>query len=130
MALTYVLPHRYNAFALGFTSIHNACGRWQQRSNFLIIKPISLSRGRGIYLMDNITYVCYSQPIVIQKYIDDPLCFVGYKFDLRIYILGTSFSPPEIFICREDARFGSWKYTTSAQSIHDLQIHLTNSSIH
>eukprot|EP00804_Cyclotella_cryptica_P005935 CCRYP_000194-RA/>CCRYP_000194-RA protein AED:0.43 eAED:0.25 QI:0/0/0/0.5/1/1/2/0/947 len=128
MPLTYALPHEYNAFVSGFTSIQNASG--SKRSNVWIIKPIGLSRGRGISLVDNITDVSYSQPIVIQKYIDDPLCFMGYKFDLRVYILVTSFSPLEAFIYREGlARFGSRKYTTNAQSIHDLRIHLTNSSI-
>ena len=85
MPLTYALPHKYNAFVSGFTSIQNASG--SKRSNFWIIKPIGLSRGGGISLVDNIADVTYFQPIVIQKYKDDPLCFMGHNFNLRVYIL-------------------------------------------
>jgi len=126
MPLTYALPHEYNAFVKGFASVQTA----SNQSNFWIVKPIGLSRGRGISLINNISDVSYSQPIVIQKYIADPLCYLGYKFDLRVYVLVTSFNPLEGFIYREGlARFGSRKYSASPQNLHDLRIHLTNSSI-
>jgi tubulin polyglutamylase TTLL5 len=128
MPLTYALPHEFNAFVKGFISVQQASGN--NRSNFWIIKPIGSSRGRGISLVDSVSDVSYSQPIVVQKYISDPLCFMGYKFDLRIYVLVSSFSPLEAFIYKEGlARFGSRQYTASSQSINDLRIHLTNSSI-
>ena len=80
--------------------------------------------------MDSVAEVSYSQPIVIQKYIESPFCFMDYKFDLRVYVLVTSFAPLEAFIYREGlARFGTRKYSASPQNIHDLRIHLTNSSI-
>ena len=127
MPLTYALPHEFNAFVKGFNLMNAAESK---RCNFWILKPIGLSRGRGISLVDSILDVSYSQPIVIQKYIDDPLCFMGYKFDLRIYVLVTSFSPLEAFIYQEGlARFGSRQYSSNPQTIHDLRIHLTNSSI-
>lgn len=126
MPLTYALPHEYNAFVKGFASMQNS----SNQSNFWIVKPIGLSRGRGISLVNNVSDVSYSQPIVIQKYIADPLCYMGYKFDLRVYVLVTSFSPLEAFVYREGlARFGSRKYSASLQNLHDLRIHLTNSSI-
>jgi tubulin polyglutamylase TTLL5 len=128
MPLTYALPHEFNSFVKGFASVQQASGN--NRSNFWIIKPIGSSRGRGISLVDSVSDVSYSQPIVVQKYISDPLCFMGYKFDLRIYVLVSSFSPLEAFIYKEGlARFGSRQYTASSQSINDLRIHLTNSSI-
>ena len=69
-----------------------------QGLNMWIFKPSSLSRGRGIYLLDNLADVVYSQPSVIQRYIANPLLFRGHKFDLRLYVLVTSFNPLEVFI--------------------------------
>ena len=128
MPLTYALPHEFSAFVKGFASIQNASRN--KRNNIWIIKPIGLSRGRGISLVDSVSDVSYSQPIVIQKYIESPFCFMDYKFDLRVYVLVTSFAPLEAFIYKEGlARFGTRKYSASSQNIHDLRIHLTNSSI-
>ena len=55
---------------------------------------------------------------------------MGFKFDLRIYVLVTSFSPLEAFIYKEGlARFGSRPYSTRPDLLHDLRIHLTNTSL-
>ncbi len=43
MPLTYALPHEYNAFVAGFSSIEKV--REQSSPNFWIVKPIGLSRG-------------------------------------------------------------------------------------
>lgn len=43
MPLTYALPHEYNAFVAGFSSIEKA--REESSPNFWIVKPIGLSRG-------------------------------------------------------------------------------------
>lgn len=60
----------------------------------------------------------------------NPLLIEGYKFDLRIYVLVTSFNPLEAFIYREGfARFSSKKFSTEPSDINDEKIHLTNSSI-
>ena len=127
MPLTYALPHEYNAFVAGYSSIQKI---GMGKSNFWIIKPVGLSRGRGISLVNDITDVSYSQPIVIQRYISNPLLFLGFKFDLRIYVLVSSFDPLEAFIYKEGlARFGSQLYSSRPDSLHDTRIHLTNSSI-
>lgn len=125
MPLTYALPHEFNSFVSEYqkTSKDKAANVW-------IIKPIGLSRGRGISLVNDIANVSYSEPIVIQRYIADPLKFLGYKFDLRIYVLVTSFHSLEAFIYKEGlARFGTRKYSSRPELINDNRIHLTNSSI-
>jgi len=66
--------------------------------NLWILKPSSLSRGRGIRLVDSLADVLCSQPSVMQRYVADPLLIRGHKFDLRLYVLVTSFNPLEAFI--------------------------------
>ena len=128
MPLTYALPHEFNAFVAGYSSIKKIIGN--KATNVWIIKPVGLSRGRGISLVSDVSNVSYSQPMVVQRYIADPLCFLGYKFDLRIYVLVTSFNPLEAFIFKEGlARFGTRPYSPRPEFLHDHRIHLTNSSI-
>jgi len=128
MPLTYALPHEYNSFVSGYSSIQKLCG--VKSMNYWIIKPIGMSRGRGISVVSDIDEVSYSQPIVIQRYISDPFLFLGFKFDLRLYVLVTSFAPIEAFIYKEGlARFGSRSYSSRLESLRDNRIHLTNSSI-
>mmetsp|Transcript_31453 Transcript_31453/g.46207 ORF Transcript_31453/g.46207 Transcript_31453/m.46207 type:complete len:1110 (+) Transcript_31453:63-3392(+) len=128
MPLTYVLPQEYNAFVAAFLAMQKIAGN--KSSNFWILKPVGLSRGRGISLINNIEDISYADPIVTQKYLLNPLLFLGYKFDLRLYILVTSFNPLEAFIYKQGfGRFGTQKFSVNPESIHDERIHLTNSSI-
>ena len=69
--------------------------------NYWILKPVGLSRGRGISLINKLEDVVFSEPIVLQKYIMNPLLVDGYKFDMRIYVLVTSMNPLEAFIYKE-----------------------------
>ena len=66
--------------------------------NVWILKPTSLSRGRGIFLLDDVTSAICEQPSVVQRYVADPLLLHGHKFDLRLYVCVTSFNPLEAFI--------------------------------
>ncbi|KAL7540438.1 hypothetical protein ACHAXR_010108 [Thalassiosira sp. AJA248-18] len=128
MPLSYSLPHEYNSFVSGYQSIQKISG--DKAANIWILKPVGLSRGRGISLVNDIADVSYSQPIVIQRYVADPMKFMNFKFDLRMYVLVTSFSPLEAFIYKEGlARFGSRQYSLRPEFLNDHRIHLTNSSI-
>jgi tubulin polyglutamylase TTLL5 len=52
------------------------------------------------------------------------------KFDLRIYVLVTSFNPLEVFIFKEGfARFSTEEFSLHPDDIKRTQIHLTNFSI-
>jgi hypothetical protein len=58
----------------------------------------------------------------------DPFLINGLKFDLRIYVLITSFEPLRIYVYDEGlARFASEQYTTTAKN--NKFAHLTNYSI-
>ncbi len=88
----------------------------------------------GISIVRDLDQVSYSSPSVIQQYLMKPLLYRGYKFDFRLYVLVTSFTPLKAFIYQEGfARFGSRKFSSSLHNDMDKnhvdQIHLTNSSI-
>ena len=134
MPLTYVLPNEFTSFLSSFSSIQKNCESNDNNndinSNLWIMKPVGMSRGRGITLINDIGQVTYSTPTVIQNYLTNPLLFHGFKFDLRLYVLVTSFSPLEAFLYEEGfARFGSRPFSSRAETLNDFQIHLTNSSI-
>mmetsp|Transcript_3138 Transcript_3138/g.4696 ORF Transcript_3138/g.4696 Transcript_3138/m.4696 type:complete len:590 (-) Transcript_3138:19-1788(-) len=118
---TYILPEQRRECVRAM----DAC-----RSGTLwIVKPTRLSRGRGIYLIDSSLKVPSSKEnFVISRYIEKPLLLDGYKFDLRMYVLATSFQPLEAFVYQRGfARLASVKYSTG--SIDNPFVHLTNSSI-
>lgn len=126
MPPTYSLPCEYNAFVAEFSFAQNQLEN--KTLNVWIMKPIGMSRGRGISLINDIGSVLYSSPTVIQKYVMNPLLFRGFKFDLRLYVTVTSFNPLEAFIYREGlARFSFSKFSRTC--MNDINIHLTNSSI-
>lgn len=104
---TFVMPRDYSAFAA-----HTVQMRQYDPDQVWIVKPAALSRGRGIYLIREFTELSPNEPLVVQRYIKEPLLISGYKFDLRIYALITSFQPLEVFLYKEGfARFSSEKFT-------------------
>ena len=137
MPQTFLLPAEYTLFVKEFTAqeqekaVRKASnGKLPPVRNLWIVKPVGLSRGRGISMLSDLSTLTYSQSTVLQKYIDNPLCLDGYKFDLRIYVIVTSFQPLEAFIYRDGfARISTVKYSTDEKSLSNLYIHLTNSSI-
>nr|XP_055042634.1 probable tubulin polyglutamylase TTLL2 [Misgurnus anguillicaudatus]XP_055042635.1 probable tubulin polyglutamylase TTLL2 [Misgurnus anguillicaudatus] len=119
----FILPNEYTKF-LGVYTRNRTSGK----SQYWICKPVDLSRGRGIFLFDDIKDLAYDSPVIVQKYISDPLLISGYKFDLRIYVCVKSFSPLVIYMHQEGlVRFGTEKY--SLASLDNLYSHLTNTSI-
>jgi tubulin polyglutamylase TTLL5 len=129
MPLTFILPHEYNQFANSFLELesHKDANKEQ---NIWIMKPVGLSRGRGISLVGDLHSLAYSQSSVIQRYVERPLCLAEYKFDLRLYVLVTSFRPLESFIYSEGfARLSTQPYSTDPADLQNKFIHLTNSSI-
>jgi tubulin polyglutamylase TTLL5 len=141
MPLTFLLPQEYNSFVKAFTEIQSRgkevastnnsdSGDINATLNMWIMKPVGLSRGRGISIVQDLAALAYSQSSVVQKYIEKPLCLGGYKFDLRLYIVVTSFKPLEAFIYKDGfARLSTKQYSLAASERDNLFIHLTNSSI-
>lgn len=94
-----------------------------------IVKPNKLSRGRGIYLVKDFESLDTKEPGVVSEYVDNPLTVNGHKFDLRIYVVVTSFYPLKIYVYREGlTRFATERYSKKAAE-NNLYVHLTNYSI-
>ena len=67
---------------------------------------------------------------VISKYIEYPLLIGGKKFDLRLYVLVTSFRPLRAYLFRRGfCRFCSAKYDRSTHQMDNMLVHLTNVAI-
>lgn len=64
---------------------------------------------------------------IVSKYISNPLLIGGKKFDLRLYVLVTSFKPVVAYLHECGfARFCATKYTSKCMTEEDLGSHLTN----
>lgn len=132
--LTFILPHEYIAFVQAFQDkgarlrASSEASEGFFKKNIWIMKPVALSRGRGISLIDDLSHVVYGEQVVIQEYIANPLLLDGYKFDLRLYVLVTSFNPLEAFFYDEGfVRICTRQYEDA--DLTNLFVHLTNSSI-
>ena len=68
----------------------------EEGGNLWIMKPVGSSRGRGISLISAVDEIAHGEQVVIQKYVARPLLIDGFKFDLRLYVLVTSFNPLEV----------------------------------
>ncbi len=66
----------------------------------------------------------------MSKYLSKPHLIRGYKYDLRIYVLVTSYEPLKIYLFKEGlVRLATVPYTTSKSSLKQRYIHLTNFSV-
>jgi tubulin polyglutamylase TTLL2 len=117
---TFLLPNEYPKFVQQFTK-HDDRPVW-------ICKPNDLSRGRKIFIFRDLTDLVYDTPVVVQRYIEQPLLIGQFKWDLRVYVLITSFHPLTVYIYREGlARFSTERYDLA--NLENKFAHLTNSSI-
>uniref|UniRef100_A0A669EXW8 Tubulin--tyrosine ligase-like protein 5 n=1 Tax=Oreochromis niloticus TaxID=8128 RepID=A0A669EXW8_ORENI len=117
---TFVLPAEYQEFCNCFAKDK---GPW-------IIKPVASSRGRGIYLVSNPNQISMTENILVSRYINNPLLIDGFKFDVRLYVLVTSYDPLLVYVYEEGlARFATVKYDRTSKSIKNTFMHLTNYSV-
>lgn len=122
---TFLLPEEYNDFLAEYNESRTAEGK----NALWIIKPNASSQGKGIYIIDDVKDLCLDESCVISRYVPNPLLINGHKFDLRIYVLVTSFDPLRVYVYKEGlVRFATEEYTTSI-SKKNKYVHLTNYSI-
>ncbi|KAK9531246.1 hypothetical protein VZT92_010683 [Zoarces viviparus] len=120
----FILPNHYTRFLSEYNNLRVTPGP----PVYWICKPVDLSRGRGIFIFEDIKDLVYDCSVIVQRYISKPLLISGYKFDLRIYACVKSFHPLTVYIHQEGlVRFATEKYNLS--SLRNLYAHLTNTSI-
>ena len=93
-----------------------------------ILKPAASSCGRGIKILNKTSNVPKKGQYVVNQYIMKPHLLKGFKYDMRIYVLVTSFEPLTIYIYEDGlVRFATMPYTTKNRK--SKFAHLTNFSV-
>lgn len=123
-----------------------------KNKHIFIAKPPAKARGEGIFLFSGQVPSLLIESIdpkaqvaeeregdddesfVVQRYLSNPLLINGYKVDLRVYVVCTSFDPLRLYVYNEGlVRFASQPYPTSDEALlatlQDTFRHLTNFSI-
>lgn len=99
----------------------------EPNSTLYIMKPIASSRGRGIKVYSNQMHIPKKSSHLVSKYIANPHIFNEYKYDLRIYVLITSFDPLKVYMHKYGiVRFATIKYATDPHYCSKRYMHLTN----
>ena len=104
---TYVLPADYGLFVEEFKN-HPSGTIW-------IMKPTGSAQGKGIFLFNKLAQIndwkkdaswktggadeSKAAAYVVQRYIENPQLIGGKKFDLRLYVLVTSYAPLTVYMC-------------------------------
>ncbi|KAG2482988.1 hypothetical protein HYH03_018114 [Edaphochlamys debaryana] len=157
---TFVLPQDYMLFAEEFRRSSSAAGGGGSSASSgsgaggagaggpgsgatWIMKPSSRSQGKGIFLINKLSQIkqwsvgslppalrsgtdCY----VVSRYIDNPLLVGGKKFDMRLYVVVTSFKPLKVHMSRLGfCRFCNVKYSAEVGELRNEFMHLTNVAI-
>lgn len=100
--------------------------------NVYIVKQVASACGRRMRLL------CNGKPPkgkwLVQRYIHDPLLIYGYKFDLRLYVVVTSYVPLRVYLYDEGlVRFATTPYPRpkngKGMKVTSSTAHLTNYSI-
>lgn len=89
-----------------------------------ILKPVLGGCDRSARIINNKTKILdhlLEERHIVSKYINNPHLINGYKYDLRIYVLVSSYTPLKVYIYKQGlVRFATKKYS------NDLYMHLTN----
>ncbi|TNV86713.1 hypothetical protein FGO68_gene4505 [Halteria grandinella] len=141
---TFILPEQLQEFKDAFQAqiqYNLTQNQSQQKPNIWIVKPSAMSQGKGIFVSNNLNEIVNSVSLlqinpqgappsyVVSRYISNPMLINGLKFDLRIYVLVTSFDPClRVYVYHEGlVRFATEPF--SLQNLHQQCSHLTNYSI-
>lgn len=67
---------------------------------------------------------------IVQRYISSPRLVGGRKYDLRLYVLVTSWSPLTAWMYRAGfARFSHTPFADPSETLGDLYRHITNVAV-
>ncbi|KAJ3216280.1 putative tubulin polyglutamylase ttll9 [Dinochytrium kinnereticum] len=145
VATSYALPQEHALFQEEFK--RNPGAIW-------IMKPVGKAQGKGIFLINKMSQISQwrkdpkakigngnsekgssdavdpPEAYIVQRYIDNPYLIGGKKFDIRTYVLVTSYYPLVVYIHRNGfCRFSNHQFTMNVKDISNLYIHATNVAI-
>jgi len=110
--------------------------REQSPGAIWIYKPACLSCGKGIKLLTSSSTPAADKKLaqkngVIQRYLERPMQIKGYKYDLRLYVVVTSFDPLKVYLNAEGlVRLATEKYERpTCDNLGCRTMHLTNYSV-
>jgi len=90
---TWILPEDYRRFQKEREDT--------EAPKLWILKPANSSCGRGIKILTKGSSIPKKGPHVACEYIMKPHLINGYKYDLRLYVLITSYEPLTIYLYKE-----------------------------
>lgn len=148
---TWVLPAELGAMQTGIQaavadSSAGSTGSEAPPRPIFIAKPSGLNRGQGIFLFRSFEEFKQKSGhqngdsgaggqnamthYVVQRYIADPCLVFGHKFDLRLYVLVSSFWPLRTYLYSDGlVRFCSQPYSTKPCDLDNAFRQLTNYSV-
>lgn len=88
---SWILPDSFDEF-----QVHKDCVSAQNK--FYILKPTNSSCGRGIKVVHGSSLTQNMKDTIICSYIDRPLLIRNKKFDMRMYVLVSSFNPLRVYL--------------------------------
>ncbi len=86
-----------------------------EKNSLWILKPVASACGRGIKVLDKNSSISKSkkQNYLVSEYIRNTHLINELKYDLRVYVLITSYDPLRIYFYKEGlTRFATAKYDT------------------
>lgn len=121
---TFLLAAEYDRFAAELVA---------HPESLWILKPVASSCGRGVHLAKKKCRLPKEKRknYLASKYVSRPHLINGLKYDLRVYVLVTSFDPLRVYVYNEGlVRFATEKYDMKTRN-HQARrfMHLTNYSV-
>ncbi|CAL8100870.1 unnamed protein product [Calicophoron daubneyi] len=117
---SFLLPDEFREF----------CSAYLQDKGPYIVKPIASSRGRGIYIISHPEEIPFDEPVIVSRYISNPLLLDGFKFDIRLYVAVTSYEPLVVYLYEEGlVRCATVRYQHGIRHLRTQCMHLTNYSV-
>ena len=101
--MSYILSEDWDQFQ---------ADRAENENQLYILKPVSASCGRGIKLIDSKQQVNHNEGMLACRYLMNPHLINGLKYDLRVYVLVTSFNPLKVYVYNDGlVRFATEPYS-------------------
>ena len=119
---TYLFPEDYERF--------KADKELEPTDVLYILKPVASSCGRGIKVIGKTDRISRKDGYLASKYICKPHLINGFKYDLRVYVLVSSYDPLRVYVYNDGlVRFATEKYNLDPSDLKKRFIHLTNFSV-